>query len=51
MEPHGLLITTLIIGLLVFAMGVDSATSDPQRHPKESGVHGGKKKNSNNVRR
>lgn len=49
MEPNGLLVTTLVIGLFVFAMGVDNATSDIEKHPKDATAHGGKGKNNNNA--
>ena len=44
MEPKGLLLATLIIGLLVFAMGIDHATSDSAKQPNDAEVQGGDRK-------
>lgn len=40
MEPKGLLLATMIIGLFVFAMGVDHAHSESKKQPKDSAVEG-----------
>jgi len=48
MEPKGLLLATLIIGLMVFAMSIDHATSETPNRPKDSDTYDGKGKSRKN---
>jgi len=38
MEPKGLLVAALILGLLVLALSIDQATSDTLNHSEDAGV-------------
>ncbi|MGD9948842.1 MAG: hypothetical protein AB7U29_10215 [Desulfobulbus sp.] len=48
MEPNGLFLATLIIGLLVLAMTIDHVTSDTLKHPDDADTTDTKRKGPQN---
>jgi hypothetical protein len=38
MEPKGLLLAALVVGLLVLALSIDQAISDTLKRPDENGI-------------